>query len=104
MGLYKFISHKDARQKELVDKLGRGMEKAVLLVEGEAKKNCPVDTGRLRSSITGKVTEEYVGIIGTDVEYAPFVEHGTSRQSAQPFLFPALESSKKKIAELLKNG
>lgn len=30
-----------------------------------------------------------VYIVGTNVEYAAFVEFGTSRMQAQPFLFPA---------------
>ena len=71
------------------------LEKMVLKVEREAKSLCPVDTGRLRSSITSQVyTEEdtIVGVVGTDVEYAAFVEFGTSRASAQPFLVPAAVS------------
>ena len=31
-----------------------------------------------------------LGIVGTNVAYAPHVEFGTVRQSAQPFLRPAL--------------
>jgi HK97 gp10 family phage protein len=62
-------------------------------VERAAKQLCPVDTGRLRSSVTHELDQDaqgVVGIIGTDVDYAPFVEFGTSRASAQPFLRPAL--------------
>ena len=58
-------------------------------IEGEAKRYCPVDTGRLRSSITstlGKDEEGIYGICGTDVEYAPHVEFGTVHMSAQSFL------------------
>lgn len=45
-------------------------------VETEWKRLSRVDTGRLRSSITSRVTtdsEGAVAIIGTNVEYAPFV-------------------------------
>lgn len=64
------------------------MHKAVALVEGAAKDLAPVDTGRLRSSIRGKVEERPEGVIGrvgTNVNYAPFVEYGTGligRQTA----------------------
>lgn len=57
-----------------------GMRKATLLVEGAAKKNAPVDTGRLRASITSRVdmTEKSVkGLVGSNVIYAPWVETGT---------------------------
>lgn len=56
--------------------------------EGYAKKLCPVDTGRLRNSIS-HATDEDTAYIGTNVEYAPYVELGTSRMKERPFLKPA---------------
>lgn len=66
----------------------KGLETIGLLAEGYAKKLCPVDTGRLRDSITHVQSgnDEY---IGTNVEYGPYVEMGTSKQVAQPYLRPA---------------
>lgn len=62
-------------------------------VESAAKRLCPVDTGRLRASITHGLARDDAGIfgwVGTDVEYAPYVELGTSRMAARPYLRPAL--------------
>lgn len=69
-------------------------------VEAAAKRNASgrpgpnVITGRLRGSITWKPGQDalspYVDV-GTNVFYAPFVELGTSRAPAYPFLRPALE-------------
>lgn len=42
--------------------------------EGYAKRGCPVDTGRLRNSITHRAEDSDV-YIGTNVEYAPYVEY-----------------------------
>jgi HK97 gp10 family phage protein len=56
-----------------------------------------VATGRLRGSIThelGHEGEELVGIVGTNVEYGPFQEFGTSRMPPHPFLRPALEAAR----------
>lgn len=66
------------------------LEEVGLVAEGYAKRACPVDTGRLRNSITHIVDEgtRHV-VIGTNVEYAPYVELGTRRQKSQPFLKPA---------------
>jgi len=56
----------------------RGLEKCGLVAEGYAKKLCPVDAGNLRNSITHVVDEqEPAAIIGTDNEYAAYVELGT---------------------------
>ena len=77
------------------------MKTACLIVERDAKKLCPVDTGRLRSSITHEI-EGTKGYVGTNVEYARAVELGTSYQSPQPYLRPALHNNEKKILALFK--
>ena len=53
----------------------RGLEAIGLTAEGHAKKETPVDTGRLRNSI-GHATDDEAAYIGTNVEYAPYVELG----------------------------
>ena len=58
------------------------LEKACLIVENDAKLGCPVDTGVLKSSIT-HVVEDEVGMVGTNVEYAPYVEFGTGLFSSK---------------------
>lgn len=63
---------------EIKAALLRGLEKIGLVAEGYAKKLCPVDTGNLRNSITHVVDEqEPAAIIGTDNEYAAYVELGS---------------------------
>ena len=66
----------------------RSLEIIGLTAEKYAKEIVPVDTGRLRNSITHDVDGKEV-YIGTNVEYAPPVEYGTVKQRAQPFLVPA---------------
>ena len=83
--------------------LARALEEVGLVAEGYAKKACPVDTGRLRNSITHQVRPSEKSVyIGTNVEYATYVELGTSRMEPQPFLHPAAadhEGTYKKIFE-----
>lgn len=68
----------------------RELQLSALEVESKAKQNAPVDTGMLRASIstTGGGSEYEVG---TNIEYAPFIEYGTRYQAAQPFLSPAFQ-------------
>ena len=77
------------------------INKACLMVERDAKKLCPVDTGRLRSSITHEI-KGLTGKVGTNVEYARAVELGTEKQSPQPYLRPALHANEKKILALFR--
>jgi HK97 gp10 family phage protein len=62
-------------------------------VEGQAKGRAPVDTGALKNSIgTEFENGGLTGIVAPHVEYAAFVEYGTKRMSAQPYMTPAAES------------
>lgn len=69
-----------------------------LVIEVPAKAKTPVLTGNLRRSIhteaesTGSNSAE--ARTGTNVEYAPSVEFGTSNQRAQPYLRPAYDENK----------
>lgn len=79
-----------------------GLYTSALLVEGSATRLAAVDTGRLRGSITHRINN-YEALIGTNVEYAPYVELGTSRMAAQPYLEPALSNNKGNITKVLRN-
>lgn len=76
--------------------LASALEEVGLAAEGFAKKklteNHSVDTGRLRNSVTHIIDmgEEAV-YIGTNVEYAPYVELGTSHSKEKPYLRPAAQ-------------
>jgi HK97 gp10 family phage protein len=69
----------------------------LLVIEGAAVQKAPVLTGALRRSIhteTATTSAGAVGRTGTNVEYGPFQEFGTSRMRAQPFLRPAYDENK----------
>ena len=118
---------------EMHDAVLRALERIGLQAEGYAKDLAPVDTGRLRNSISHKVDEgENAVYIGSNVEYAPYVELGTGRYAeggrptpwvyqddegnwhwtagnpAQPFLKPAVadhpQTYRNIIEDELKNG
>lgn len=71
-------------------------------IQRDAKILAPVDTGNLRNSIsttitgdgrTGSMTAE----IGPTASYGIYLELGTSRMAAQPFLFPATDRNEPAI-------
>lgn len=105
----------------------RALEKCGLVAEGYAKKLCPVDTGNLRNSITHQVDESgAAAYIGTNSEYAPYVELGTGKyypggrptpwvyqdekgdwhwtvgNPAKPFIKPAVADHKRKYKSIIK--
>lgn len=83
----------------------RGLEAIGLVAEGYAKQSCPVDTGRLRNSISHAVDPiGNAAYIGTNVEYAPYVEFGTSKMAPRPFLRPAALEHSEEYKALMKES
>ena len=73
----KFVDNSAAVKRELERAAIRGLIKASMLVESQAALLVPVDTGALRNSIGYKVNEsELAAYIGTNCEYAIYVEYG----------------------------
>ena len=71
------------------------LTKAAVAVELAAKRFAPVDTGRLRASISHTVERDDKGpvaFIGSNVNYAIYQELGTRYQPGTPYLRPALHS------------
>lgn len=106
----------------------RALEKCGLVAEGYAKKLCPVDTGNLRNSITHSVDDgELAAYVGTNSEYAPYVElgtgvhypggrqtpwayqdakgdwHMTHGQRAKPFIKPAVADHAQKYLKIIRD-
>ena len=88
--IYSYKDNTDEVLKGLSDAVERALTRIGLAAEGYAKKECPVDTGNLRNSITNEVRSSEKSVyIGTNVEYAAYVELGTTRTKAKPYLKPA---------------
>ena len=65
---------------EMIARLAGNMKTATFIVERQAKINCPIDMGLLRSSMFSEVFLEpgkVIGRIGNSCEYAPYVHQGT---------------------------
>lgn len=74
------------------------LNNTALSVESTAKQNIKnnktVDTGRLLGSVNtklAKVSTDATAEVGTNVEYANYIEYGTSKMGAKPFLNPAFD-------------
>jgi HK97 gp10 family phage protein len=64
--------------------LRNAMQRSTYRVQAEAQKRAPVDTGRLRASITtavNQVPEGIEGRVGSAVFYAPYMEYGTGTRT-----------------------
>ena len=111
---------------DLDDAIDAALERVGSAAEGFAADLAPVDSGRLRNSITHKVDDNSV-TVGSPLEYAAYVEFGTGKyasggrntpwvykddkgnwhythgQRAQPFLKPALQNNIKTYQAIIKD-
>lgn len=106
-----FTSHIDAFYDEFDPAVRKALEEIGIEAEAHAKEiiteKGAVDTGRLRNSITHAVGEKDGSIavyVGTNVEYAPWVESGTSKMKERPFIRPAIENYRDEYREIVENN
>ena len=74
---------------------GQAMAKALGDIQAGAQNRAPVDTGALRNSVTHEYRRgggTLRGEVGPTVNYGGYVERGTSRMRAQPYLRPATDA------------
>ncbi len=118
----KYKSNKKDVEKALHKGTKNGLIKVGLFLQGAASLLSPVDTGRLRASIT-YVVEDVIGDVkrdkngvkhpddkpngtvkrntlhfGSNVDYAPFQE------KQNPFLEPAIKKAKRKIEDIINSS
>lgn len=65
--------------------------KAAHDVEAHAKNVAPVDTGALKNSIAAERVQPLLWHVAPHVKYAIYVEYGTRKMQAQPYMRPAAE-------------
>ena len=87
-------------------KVKAALRAGALVIANDAKARAPVRTGTLRRSIgIEDGPGPYEVSIGTDLEYAPYVEFGTYKMAARPYLRPAFDenvgAARQEIADVL---
>ena len=101
------VSVDTTKLNEIIAKLPGNRDKIVKAtafhILGEARKRAPVATGALRDNSEVTDGDGYKNI-EFHQEYAPYVELGTYKMAARPFLRPAVEAGEKKLVSLIKEG
>ncbi len=110
-------SYRKEREDEIMKNLGTAMEKVAKIVEKQAQTNVnqsapshpQVQTGELYKSIDDfshveRDGNEITAVIGTNVPHGFFLEFGTVKMPAYPWLFPSLEVNRQNIIDIIKNS
>ncbi len=128
-GLAVFIRNKDEWIKKKREQLIQALTESAVVVQSEARQSIlkgpktgriylrrrrikhrasapgeppASDTGTLVRSIVIDVDKsKFTASVGSNVKYAPFLEQGTSRMAARPFLVRALERKRSQIVKII---
>lgn len=115
---YTVISNRAAVITAVEGAIKKALETCGGKAETYAKAECPVDTGRLKGSITHRAEDVKTMLIGSSVEYAPYVELGHHQEVGRyvaaigkrlvrdwvppkPYLRPAIENHMSEYQEIL---
>jgi HK97 gp10 family phage protein len=107
--------------KEAPEKVDSAVRATAFFVEAIAKTMSPVATGANRSSIYTKTSKGVSGtpgelgdilpgvgpmeaVVGPSMGYSVFLEFGTSRMAARPYLTPAAEQAPKFFAAVIRQA
>lgn len=83
---------------DLTPSLQTGIDEGV----AHAQSVVPVDTGHLQSTIYGQVNGPNESEMGATAEYAAFVEFGTVKMDAQPYIEPGVQIALQATVEDIK--
>ena len=101
------VNNKNLTKNELERRIPVILEALGIEAEGNAVTEITtmgaVDTGRLRGSISHAVARDST-YIGTNVEYAPYVELGTYKMASRPFLRNAISKHVDEYKQLILDG
>jgi HK97 gp10 family phage protein len=102
-GLDNALKYVKQMEKELESDVRRAVKESSYLMEAQAKALAPVRTNYLRSNIKTTIKD---GGMSSEVishaEYSLFVEFGTSKQEAQPYMMPSYFKARNHFENLLR--
>ena len=99
----KLMRAADALGAALEARVQRVIEEYAEKIMKDAVEKAPKRTGRLKSKISTELGR-LSGAIIADVFYAPYVEYGTRKAQAKPFMHPAFEAYKNDFIKDLKEA
>lgn len=93
-GNFRFTNYFRQRTTQLIEAQERAAQRVGEWAAEQARSLAPVDTGELRDSITftiRRTATTFAVVVLAGADHALYVELGTSRMSAQPYLRPVLD-------------
>jgi HK97 gp10 family phage protein len=110
MDISKFKKFMENKQKQMKEKIPESVKQATLYMHNQVKEsiargiNAPVavDTGRFVNSVDFESTGENEAKVFSELEYAKFIEYGTSKMASRPHFRNTANKEKSQVKEIMK--
>jgi len=100
-----FTAKLAAASQRLKSEVAQQMDGVGADMEDLAKSVVPVRTGFLQSTIYHQVDESTLAMdFGATADYAGYIEFGTRRMAAQPFIRPAFDANQQRLLDAILVG
>ena len=99
-GVEAAVSTIERKAQQNMEKLSQTVHDSAIKIQLEAKWLAPVRTGNLMNSILYEPQSKLLAYVRASASYSAFVEYGTSKQRAQPYMRPAVEKEKQRLRGL----
>lgn len=101
-GVDRLVRQRAIKSKQARIATDRQLELSSKRIERMAKVKAPVDTGALKNSIFSAKAGNLTYKVTAPQHYAIYVEKGTRKMRAQPYLKPALDAERPKLISNLR--
>lgn len=101
-GVDRMVRQLAIKSKQARTATDRQLELSSLRIERGAKTGAPVDTGALKNTIFSAQAGSLTYKVTAPQHYAVYVEKGTRKMRAQPFLKPAIDAERPKLISNLR--
>jgi HK97 gp10 family phage protein len=88
------VNHFGAIAARLKPKAHALVAETIAVIETNANAIVPVDTGALQASIESHMESDTHGVVSANTDYAGYVEFGTTRAPAQPYMHPSFDAAR----------
>lgn len=101
IGIDKFLRQIRFKSKQVQEEVDSEIMRGALRIERGAKLRVAVDTGTTKQRIQARKLKKYKAEIISPTHYSIYLENGTRKMVAQPFLRPAVDEERPRLYENL---
>lgn len=99
----KFVKAVDAYAKDVLNEIAGATKESGMRIEKEAVSRAAVDTGYMKGHIRFRYVSKFASEVRSGANYSIYVDKGTRKMVAQPFMTPAVENESRRYIKICKN-